>query len=232
MAMHPARLLATLKRRLLLRNHTFSIISNTCIGGVISHAVGQEHRSPTVNLVLWEEDFLTFCANLKTYAECPLEPPAAAEERAAAEQAGYPLGFLRGGSAGLPDLTVRFVHYRSFEQAHDAWVRRFRRVNYDDLFLIMDRGMDAREEILDRFHALPFPHKVFFTHREDPARWPDTFRLSYYTEADYRTAHMYTFVRRGLLQYRVLDEFDYVHWLNTGRIRRSRLFDRGNADRS
>ena len=37
---------------------------------------------------------------------------------------------------------------------------------------------------------------------------------------------MYTFVRRGLLQYRVLDEFDFVHWLNTGEIRRNPIFNR------
>lgn len=232
MSIHPARALAILKRRLQLRNRTFSIISNTCIGGVISNAVGQEQRSPTVNLVLYEEDFLTFCDNLKAYSECPLEPPSTPEDLAAEQQAGYPLGILRGGGKGLPDLTVRFVHYHSFDQARDAWIRRFRRVNFDDIFLIMDRGMDAREEILDRFHALPYPHKVFFTHREDPDRWPDTFRLSYYTEADFRPAHMYTFVRRGLLQYRVLDEFDYVHWLNTGVIRRNPLFGSGEHNRS
>lgn len=232
MAMHPARALAILKRRLALRNHAFSIISNTCIGGVITHAVGQEHRSPTVNLVIYEEDFLTFCTHLRAYAQCPLDPPATAEELARDEQVSYPTGILRGAALGLPDITVWFVHYHSFEEARDAWVRRFRRVNYEDLFFIMDRGMDARDEILDLFHALPFPHKVFFTHRQDPKRWPDTFRLSYYTEAAFRPGYMYTFIRRGLLQYRVLDEFDYVHWLNTGIIRRNPLFPEPKSDRS
>lgn len=232
MSIHPARALAILLRSLRLRNRSFSIISNTCIGGVIANAVGQEQRSPTVNLVLYEEDFLTFCANLPAYSRCPMEAAAAPEELEAQLAAGYPLGFLRGGSEGLPDLTVRFVHYHSFDEARDAWIRRFRRVNYDNIFLVMDRGMDAREEILDRFHALPYAHKVFFTHREDPVRWPDTFRLSYYTERDFRPAHMYTFVRRGLLQYRILDEFDYVHWLNTGVIRRSPLFGSGEHNRS
>ena len=35
---------------------------------------------------------------------------------------------------------------------------------------------------------------------------------------------MYQFRRRGLLYFRVLDEFDFVHWLNTGVIRRSNIF--------
>ena len=216
------RTLAILLRRLHLKNRTFSIISNTCIGGVITNAVGEQFRSPTVNLVIYEEEFLTFCENLRSYAACPLE----AADEALSEKMGYPVGILRGGEAGLPDITVYFVHYKDFAEARTAWVKRFARVNYEDLFFLMDRGMDARPEILDRFHALPYPHKVFFTHREDPVRWPDTFRLSYYTEDDFRIAFMYTFVSRGLLQYRVLDEFDYVHWLNTGLIRRNPIFDR------
>ena len=216
------RWLAVLLRRAKLKNRSFSIISNTCIGGVIAHAVGEQFRSPTVNLVIYEEDFLTFCENLRAYSTCPLEPA----DAALSEKMGYPVGILRGREAGLPDITVYFVHYKAFAEARTAWVKRFARVNYEDLFFLMDRGMDARPEILDRFHALPYPHKVFFTHREDPVRWPDTFRLSYYTEDDFRIAFMYTFVSRGLLQYRVLDEFDYVHWLNTGLIRRNPIFDR------
>ena len=214
--------LAVLLRRHRLKNRSFSIISNTCIGGVITHAVGEQFRSPTVNLVIYEEDFLTFCENLRAYSTCPLEPA----DAALSEKMGYPVGVLRGGEAGLPDITVYFVHYKAFAEARAVWVKRFARVNYEDLFFLMDRGMDARPEILDRFHALPYPHKVFFTHLEDPVRWPDTFRISYYSEGAYKVAHMYTFVRRGLLQYRVLDEFDYVHWLNTGTIRRNPIFDR------
>lgn len=223
-----SRTLTVLLRRARLKNHTFSIISNTCIGGVITHSLGEQFRSPTVNLVIYEEDFLTFCENLRSYSACPLEPA----EEALSQKMGYPVGILKGGSASLPDITVYFVHYKTFEEARDAWVKRFTRVNYDDLFFLMDRGMDAREEILDRFHALPGPNKVFFTHREDTRRWPCTFRLSYYTPERYRTAYMYTFLRKGLLTYRVLDEFDCVHWLNTGGIRRSSLFSEPKEESS
>ena len=217
-----SRYLAVLLRRARLKNHSFSIISNTCIGGVITNSVGEQFRSPTVNLVIYEEEFLTFCEHLADYARCELVP---ADPDLAARM-GHPVGTLLGSEAGLPDITVYFVHYKTFDEARAAWHKRFARVNYNNLFFLMDRGMDARPEILDRFHALPYPHKVFFTHREDPERWPNTFRLSYYTERDYKVGFMYTFVRRGLLQYRVLDEFDFVHWLNTGEIRRNPIFDR------
>ena len=221
------RWLAVLLRRAKLKNRSFSIISNTCIGGVITHSVGEQFRSPTVNLVIYEEEFLTFCEHLADYARCELVPADPALEA----RMGYPVGRLLGSDAGLPDITVYFVHYKTFKDARDAWRKRFARVCYEDLFLLMDRGMDATDEILDRFHRLPHRHKVFFTHREDPERWPCTFRLSYYTPDHYQTAYMYQFRRRGLLYYRILDEFDFVHWLNTGEIRRSSIFPSGKEAR-
>lgn len=220
-----ARQLAMVKRRRKLKNHSFTIISNTCIGGVISHALGEQFRSPTVNLVIYEYDFLTFCRNLKAYSQCALEQPATDDEKKQYAGSRCPVGILRGERVGLPDIAVYFVHYRSFMQAKDAWHKRFARVNYEDIFIIMDRGMDATDEILDQFHALPYRNKVFFTHKEDAQRWPQTFRFTYYTEADYVVAYMYTPIRRGLLEYRVLDEFDYVTWLNSGKIERTKLLE-------
>lgn len=215
------RELATLKRRKRLKAKNFSIISNTCIGGVISNSLGEQQRSPTVNLVIYEDQFLQFCRHLKEYARCPLEEPNV-KEREQFINMKYPVGIVRGGE--LPDINVYFIHYASFAEAKEKWEKRFSRVNYDNLYFLMDRGMDARDGILDEFHALPYPHKVFFTHKEDPDRWPNTFRFSYYTENDYREAYMYTKIRRGLLEYRVLDEFDYVQWLNDGTIQQNISF--------
>ena len=215
MRFHLGRGLAILKRKKRLKVKNFSIISNTCIGGVISNSLGEQQRSPTVNLIIYEEQFLQFCRHLKEYSQCSLEKPSE-QEQAQFPSVKYPVGILRGGS--LPDINVYFIHYASFEEAKEKWEKRFARVNYDNLYILMDRGMDARDEILDEFHALPYAHKVFFTHKEDPARWPNTFRFRYYNEKDYKNAYMYTKLQRGLFEYRVLDEFDYVQWLNDGTI--------------
>ena len=131
-----SRFLTLLWRRSKLKNHTFSIISNTCIGGVITNSVGEQFRSPTVNLVIYEEEFLTFCEHLADYARCELVP---ADPDPAARM-GYPVGTLLGTEVGLPDITVYFVHYKTFDEAQAAWHKRFARVNYDDLFFLMDRG--------------------------------------------------------------------------------------------
>lgn len=222
MRLNLGRTLATLKRRKRLTAKDFSIISNTCIGGVISNSLGEQQRSPTVNLIIYEEHFLEFCRHLREYSVCPLEKPNE-QEQEQFSQMTYPVGILRGGE--LPDIFVFFIHYATFEQAKEKWEKRFARVNYDNLYILMDRGMDARDEILDGFHALPCEHKVFFTHKEDPVRWPNTFRFDYYNEKDFKVAYMYTKLRRGLMEYRVLDEFDYVQWLNDGTIRKNPNYD-------
>lgn len=216
------RTIAIKKRRAALQNHDFSIISNTCIGGVISHSVGEQFRSPTVNLIIYEKEFITFCTHLREYAKCPVALPNEME-RERYQNIDYPVGILRGGE--LPDITLYFVHYHSFEEAKEKWEERFRRVNYDNLYILMDRGMDAKEEILEQFHSLPYEHKVFFTDKEDLERWPNTFRFHYYTKDLYKNGYMYTAKKKGLAEYRVLDEFDYVKWLNDGSICRSNIFD-------
>ena len=103
------RALATKRRAAMLTNHEFTIISNTCVGGVITHNVGEQFRSPTVNLIIYEDQFLIFCRHLKEYSTCPVEQPTEAEAPQFASFT-YPIGILRGASAGLPDINLLFVH--------------------------------------------------------------------------------------------------------------------------
>lgn len=211
------RALATKRRAAQLTNHEFTIISNTCVGGVITHNVGEQFRSPTVNLIIYEDQFLVFCRHLKEYSTCQVEKPTK-EEASQFASFSYPIGILRGASAGLPDINLLFVHYKSFEEAKEKWEARFRRVNYDDIFIMMDRGMDARDEVLDEFYQLPFEHKVFFTHKEDRKRWPNNFRFSFYTQEKYISGCLYYNEWTGVEAHHWMDEFDYVRWLNNGTI--------------
>ena len=216
------RALATLRRAANLKNHGFTIISNTCVGGVIAHNVREPFRSPTVNLIIYEDQFLTFCRHLKEYATCPVEP-LNPDEKEQFASLSYPIGVLRGVSLDLPDIYLLFVHYKTFEGAKEKWEARFRRVNYDDIFILMDRGMDARDGILDEFYRLPFEHKVFFTDKKDPARWPNNFSFSFYTPEKYVSGCLYRNTWRGMEAHHWMDEFDYVRWLNDGTIQNTNL---------
>lgn len=216
------RWLAIQKRKAKLKNHSFSIISNTCVGGVMTHNVGEQFRSPTVNLIIYEDQFLTFCRHLKEYASCPLEAPTE-EEQKRFEQYSYPVGILRGAPVGLPDINLYLVHYKSVEEARAKWEARYQRINYDDLYIVMDRGIEAKEEILDAFHDLPYEHKVIFSQFDDPQRWPCNYRPSFYSAENYVNGAMYKSIQKGMFRYHWMDEFDYVRWLNEGTIHRSAM---------
>lgn len=210
------REIARRKRRKKLTNHDFSIISNSCIGGVISNSVKERFNSPTINLMIDLDDFIVFCNHLKEYSKCPLELPNEIER--VAYQVSYPVGIIRGEEFHLPDIPVRFIHYHTFEEAKTKWEERFERINYDNLFIVMDKGMYVAEDILDRFTSLPYDYKVCFSERNDFNRWPYNFCFSYYTEKLYNVGNVYNSFNVGLAQYRWLDEFDYVTWLNSGQI--------------
>ena len=204
-----------------LINHNFSIISNTCVGGVISNSLGEQFRSPTVNLVIHENEFITFVENLKEYSTCEIEKPNESEIEQY-KNFKYPVGILRGKN-NLPDIPLFFVHYGSFDDAVKKWHDRFNRINYDDLYILMDRGMDASDELLDKFNSLPFKNKVFFTHKQDSQRWKNNFTFSFYNKEKYKNGCLYSSFKRGLAEYRCLDEFDYTEWLNNGKIQKSNL---------
>lgn len=56
--------------RIKLKNKQFSLITCNCIGGVLSNDLGQQFRSPTVNLIIPE--YLKFAGNLKHYLNIPI----------------------------------------------------------------------------------------------------------------------------------------------------------------
>ena len=210
------REIARRKRRRMLINHDFSIISNSCIGGVISNSLKERFNSPTVNLIIWPDEFIVFCNHLKEYAQCPLKR--INEQETNERFVPYPLGKIQGRNYGLPDIVVRFVHYNSFEEAKQKWEERFNRINYNNIFFIMEHGMNASERIMDKFEAIPYSNKVFLSSFSKSERWPHNFNFSFYTNELYEEANVYNTINFGLGQYRWLDEFDYITWLNICKI--------------
>ena len=54
------RILSNAWYRMRLKNDNFTIITNSCIGGVMYHKLGKRFLSPTVNLWMYDEDFYKF----------------------------------------------------------------------------------------------------------------------------------------------------------------------------
>ena len=59
-----------LKNRRELTNRDFTVLSHNCNGGVVLHDLGQQFKSPTINLFMKADDYLKFLENLEHYLNC------------------------------------------------------------------------------------------------------------------------------------------------------------------
>lgn len=175
-----------------------SIISCNCIGGVMCHDLGLPFKSPTVNLFLSSGDFLTFVENLEYYLSLEVVQDVSHPELT------YPVG-------KVGDLTLYFMHYKTFEEARDKWNARRKRVDYQKIFVVAQDSEISREpytpELMKRFQALPY-EKVLFSYRDYSL--PDCVQNNVLSAA-YPPGSILLFRRSG---YRYLDQFDWVNWLN------------------
>lgn len=188
-------------------NHTdFTIISNTCIGGIIYHDMGIKFQSPTVNLYMRPGDFVKFAGDLEYYLSLDLEE--------VIHPAPYPVG-------RLGDLTLYLKHYESFDEAKAKWTERKQRINYDKIYLMMtdrdfippgtERWACDRETLLN-FSKLPY-RKVCFT-GEEYEDIPCCKTVSKNKEG--RCVNIITDIigYSGRRLYQYAPNFDYIDWLN------------------
>ena len=124
-------------------NHDFSLISNDCTGGVICHDLGEQFRSPTVNLWIPNEHFAAFSQDLEYYLSCEMiDAPDPSKP--------YPVGRIVPKDDRHIPIEVNFQHYQSFEEGYAKWRERSARVNYDRLYFVWHFFND---EHLDRILA-------------------------------------------------------------------------------
>lgn len=183
-----------------------TIICNNCVGGVIYHNLGLKFLSPTVNLFIKSEDYLTFCENLKYYSSCDIV-------QVNDQDRGYPVGRIVPLDHNHREITVFFQHYKNFDEAKRKWIERYQRINWDNMFFIWEFYDTLYENrLLYDFDKAELPgKKILLLHREILGV-KNSFVLSCYKE-DLPTAKVFEY--RGFSGKRYLDEFDYVSFLNT-----------------
>ena len=187
------------RKRIKLKNKYPTIISSNCNGGMILHDLGLRFNTPTINLYFESADYIKFVSDLDKYLLLELTEIKSDKP--------YPVG-------KLGDIFVYFMHYSSFEDAKEKWNERKRRVNKDNLFLMYTDKNGCTEDHLKAFEALPYEHKVVFTHTPRPE-----IKSSYYIkgfEDDGEVGILSNF-KPGFLRRRYLDDFDYVTFLNQKR---------------
>ena len=176
------------------QNHSLSVFSSNCVGGCMLHDLGVRFLSPLVNLFMDAKDYLKFLSKPKAYLALTL-----VEEKT---DLPYPVGHLG-------DLTLHFVHYKSFSDAVDSFAARTQRINYDNLFVIFCERDGCTYEDLLTFDALPYSHKVVFTHTpyEDIR---SAFYISGYEDQDC-LGDILKWDRK--LGRKIYDRFDFASWL-------------------
>ena len=184
------------RKRKKLKNKTPSVLSSNCNGAIMLHDLGCRFNSPTVNLYFESADFLRFLTEPKRYLNAvPAET---------ASEFPFPVGMLE-------DLPVRFMHYATFEEAKQKWIERAARVDFDNLFLMMTDKNGCSYDHIAAFDALPYAHKVIFTHKPYPE-----FKSACYIPGfeDAGEVGVLSDWKPGFWKRRWLDAFDAVAFLN------------------
>lgn len=183
-----------------LNNKNFTILAPTCIAGVIYHELGEQFLSPTINLWMYDKDFLKFVHNLDEYLS-------------------YDLKFVSGidptPTAYCGDILIHFNHYKTEEDANSKWEERKARINRDNLFIIMadqpDGGVITHEDMLS-LKDVNCKGKVVFTVKD----YDDMDYLVHLPKDPVKDCvNMYMFDKSPILgRYRWERVWDYVRWLN------------------
>lgn len=172
------------------------------------HELKMRFLSPTINCGIRDhEEFFTFCRYLDHYLSLPLE--------FIPSQWKYPVAVLHGKHG---DIKVYFTHYNSEDEARTKWEERKRRVNPDNIIILMD-GDNCTNEQIDTFNALPQQRKAIITMDEHP----DVSSVWAVADPNYKQAQIleYGLWHNTIRWYELLD---YVHFFNTGKIRDNALF--------
>lgn len=152
--------------RKLNRNRSFTIVSNNCWGGGIYEDLNLEYCSPTVGLFFYAPCYIEFIDNLDFMLEQDLQFVSKSKYDISNKyrednKRYYPIGVL--GS-----IEIHFLHYNSEKDAFEKWNYRKVRIDKKNLFVkFCDRDLCNRD-LINRFDALNFPKKIFFSSKKLP----------------------------------------------------------------
>lgn len=181
-----------------LRNRNATIISSNCNGEFMYYDMRLPFLSPTINLSFDMNDYVKLLDNLHWYMSQPITP-------CLDKQFDFPCGMLA-------DIKIRFNHYKTFEEAVEKWEERKKRINWDNLYVVAIDGDNCSEESLKQFDALPFKHKVIFTHCPRP-----DIKSAFYLKGfeNQKGVGVAIYFKKQFRIRRYLDDFDYIAFLNS-----------------
>ena len=142
----------SIEKYIMLRDSNISIFSNNCWGGYTYHYFGMEFLSPTINLSIGpEQKNIDMLASLREYMEDELVY--SSTEINPVNNRAYPVAYIGDG------VRVNLLHYSSFDEGNYAWMKRKKRVNYNNILFMM---YTENEKYAELFERLDVRKKVCF----------------------------------------------------------------------
>lgn len=201
------RIAAKVMRRRVV-NRDFTIISNDCWGGMAYEELAMRYDTPFVGLFVVIEDYMRLLRRPQFYCEAKMEFATQSRRQEInswreAIRKPYPIGVLNG------DVEVHFVHYASRDEAETKWMRRARRIHWENLLVkVCWHDDDRMEDWLREFDGMAYAKKISLVPNESPDL-RHAVRLRDYTtdgSAQYWSSHRH---------------FDVAAWLNRGVVQRT-----------
>ena len=206
--------LVRLTERLRLHDVRFAIISNNCWGYPVYKLLGREYNTPFVGLFLHPECYLTLLYQFEYFLSMPIKFVPTSKHDGLPRD--YPIG-------RLGEVEIHFMHYRTETDAEIKWERRVQRLiqarlGGAPLFIKFCSLIPCSTVDLERFHALPFGHKLSIG--------TEYFENSNHTCVpellDPKTGVLLNGLKLYKQRYRYID---FVRWLKTGKVQKT-LFSR------
>ncbi len=177
------------------------IISNNCNGGLICKSLKMRYNSPTVGLSILIKDIIYA---LNNYDYFFVENKYNIEKSNEIDESGkYPIGIWGG------KIKIRFIHYKTFDEAYVAWCRRIDRLEKEKIYILLTCTTDEWDiDDLKEFEKLRYEKKVILTNKEYNIK-----NSKYIKGNEKEQGIVLAFKRNKVLRY--IDQFDYVGFLNT-----------------
>lgn len=179
-----------------------TIITNNCVGGIIYHNLGMKFMSPTINLFIRKPEFIRYVTYLEAYSKTELT-------EISESGYNYPVGVLENVHG---QVKIHFQHYDSFKEAKKKWIERTKRVDYQNLFVIMDATANVTQSDIIGFDKIPYKKIMLVC---------DNVKLDKYTYnikiINNETGKILEYKSKyGIGRY--LDQFDYASFLSNGKV--------------
>lgn len=187
-----------------LTNNNFTILCNTCVGGILYKRLDQPFNSPTINLGIESKDFCIFLEHFDYYLEQEVKDNGN-------DLDNNPTGIILGNGKNIPDIVLYFVHYRNFADGKEKWDKRKQRIDRNNIYIIMFDTDGVTREDLKKVENFKCNNKVLFTPEKNTlANW------AVYVSANKgtRPLHEYYLLRDALGDTRLEKIFDFVSFFN------------------